>query len=178
MGYLKTGRLIFLLVLAGFFLGAQLHAADVFTDRDDYPPGDTVQITGTDFWADEMVTIQVTHLDGNTPPTSDYDPWDVIANGFGIFDTYWYVPEDALAETLLVTAEGQSSGLIATTIFTDCNTILVFTTSIPDSLCSGEQYEFCATLYEGCPGGGFAPLPGRPVLFFINEGNCGVNVGQ
>jgi hypothetical protein len=157
---------------------ADLSAATVFTDRPDYPPGDVVQITGTDFWSNETVSVQVTHLDGMTPPTPEYDPWDVIANSFGNFDTYWDVPEDALGETLLVTAEGQSSGLIATTTFTDNNTRMILLSDIPDTLCPGSSIEVCITLYEHCPGGSWAELPNRPILFFVNEGNCGVNVGQ
>ncbi|MEW5923935.1 MAG: hypothetical protein AB1746_08115, partial [Candidatus Zixiibacteriota bacterium] len=169
---------IVVLLLFGFFIGAQLNAATVFTDKMDYPPEDTVLITGTDFWANETVTVQVTHFDGNTPETPSYDPWNVVANSYGIFEANWVVPEDALAETLVVTAEGQNSGYIASTIFSDCNSILVLSSFLEDTLCPGNPIEFCVTLYEPCPGGGYAPLVNRPILFFLNDGNCGVNVGQ
>ncbi|UCD17484.1 MAG: hypothetical protein JSV44_00830, partial [Candidatus Zixiibacteriota bacterium] len=131
-----------------------------------------------DFWAHETVTVQITHLDGSTPPTESYDPWDVQANSYGIFDTYWEVPEDALGETLQVNAEGQSSGLQATAIFTDANSVLLPSSIVGDTLCPGDSVEFCVTLYQPCSGDSLAPLPNRPILFFINVGNCGVNVGQ
>ena len=104
-----------------FLAAAPLSATEVFTDRPDYPPGDSVVIMGIEFQSYETVTVQVTHLEGLTPPTEDYDPWDVNADDFGDFETFWIVPEAALGETLLVTATGQSSVLEATTIFTDCN---------------------------------------------------------
>jgi hypothetical protein len=155
-----------------------LHAADVFTDRPDYPPGDTAIITGTGFWPDEVVTVQVTHLDGETPQNEAYEPWDVMTNGYGIFDAYWVIPEDALGEVLLLTAEGQSSGLRATTTFADNATVLVWGGAIPDTMCPNNGFDFCAILYEQCIGGTYSPLPNRPLYFFINVGNCGVNVGQ
>ncbi len=167
-----------MLLLFGFFIGAQLNAATVFTDKTDYPPDDTVLITGTDFWANETVTVQVTHYDGNTPATPDYDPWNTVANSYGIFDTYWVVPEDALSETLLVTAQGQTSGLIATTIFADANTILVPLTNMEDPFCPGDSFEYCVALYQRCPRNVYEPLPNRPILFFINDGTCGVDVSQ
>jgi len=162
-----------------FFSGSllsQAMAAEVFTDRPDYPPGDEVIITGLDFAANEVVTVQVTFLNGNTPATPDYDAWNVTANSFGNFETTWIVPEDAVSETLLVTAEGQTSGWIATTTFTDATTLLYL--NYEPVACAGSEVNVCATLLEQCGGGSAAPLPNRMILFFITEGNCGVDVGQ
>ena len=57
------------------------------------------------------------------------------------------------------------------------NTIIGFVTSIPDSVCPGESLLVCVELMQNC-GGSEAPLPNRQLLFFITEGNCGVDVGQ
>ncbi|RKX23127.1 MAG: hypothetical protein DRP51_01225, partial [Candidatus Zixiibacteriota bacterium] len=159
-------------------LSATAFTTELFTDRADYPPGDSVVIIGVAFQAGETVMVQVTHLDGDTPDLPVYDPWDVESDTYGDFETFWIVPDTALGETLLVTATGQSSGLVATTTFTDCNTTLSLTTSIPDPICPGTIIDVCASLFEKCKGGTLAPLENRPVLFFVNEGNCGVNVGQ
>ena len=172
-----TALTLFMFLCLGGVLSSQAYAAAVYTDRPDYPPTDSVVITGMDFWSGETVEVRVTHLDGDTPATPDYDPWNVTANSYGNFETYWIVPEDALGDTLVVTATGQSSGLTAATTFTDCNTRLVLTLDYT-TVCPGTPIDVCAELYEQCPGGYYEPLPNRPILFFVNEGNCGVNVGQ
>ncbi len=164
------------LAFLGSAFATPANAAEVFTDKLDYPPGDNVIITGIDFNTSETVTVRITHLDGGTPATSDYDPWDVIANSFGNFETIWVVPEDAVGETLLVTATGLTSGLIATTTFTDATTLLYLTYDNP--ICTSATSTVCAILLEKCTGSTTTPLPNRPILFFIAEGNCGVDVGQ
>jgi hypothetical protein len=159
-------------------LASPIFATEVFTDREDYPPGDQVVIVGIDFWAFEPVTVQVTHYDGGTPSSPEYDPWTVIADDYGDFETYWMVPEDALGETLQVTATGQNSGLVATCLFTDRSTVMSWTTAPPATICPGETFEVCVNLSEKCTGGGLAPLENRAINFFLNDGDCGVDVGQ
>ncbi len=171
-----TITFLFILLFIGGALSSHAMAAQIYTDQLDYPPGDQVIITGVGFMADEPVTVQVTQLDGFTPVTPDYDPWEVYANGFGNFETSWIVPEDAVGETLLVTATGQTSNYVATTTFTDATTLLSLTYDM--QVCPNSLTDVCAVLMQKCPGGTNAPLANRPILFFINEGNCGVNVGQ
>jgi len=112
---------VFILLCLGGVLSSQAYGAVVYTDRADYPPGDSVVITGAGFWSGEPVRLWVTHVDGATPMTPDYEPWEIPANSYGNFETYWIVPEDALGSTLQITAAGQTSGLIATTTFTDAS---------------------------------------------------------
>jgi hypothetical protein len=101
-------------------LGSMATAATVTTDTTDYPPGGTVTIFGTGFQANESVSVQVAHADGNPLDGSGHDPWSVSASGSGSFTTYWDVPyDDNLGEVMLVTATGQTSGLVATTTFSD-----------------------------------------------------------
>jgi len=84
-------------------LSATAFTTELFTDRADYPPGDSVVIIGVAFQAGETVMVQVTHLDGDTPDLPVYDPWDVESDTYGDFETFWIVPDTALGETLLVT---------------------------------------------------------------------------
>lgn|GEM_PF-3562909 len=154
-------------------------AATVTTDFPDYPPGDTVWISGAGFAVKESVTVQVKHVDTTITGGLGHDPWKIRANNSGNFTTYWVVPyDDNVGETLRVEATGQSSGLFATTTFSDVNSILTFTTSIPETLCAGDTIQVCANLVQKCPGNTTQPLPGRDILFFINPGNCGANIGQ
>ena len=52
---------------------------------------------------------------------SGHDPWYVNADGGGNFTSDWLVEEDSLNQTLLLTADGQSSGLHAEVTFTDAS---------------------------------------------------------
>ncbi len=171
----------FFLTFCGLAFSAQLNAATVsatiYTNAPDYVPGDSVVIAGSGFWAGETITVQITPTDGTPSGGEAYDPWDVAADGNGDFETYWIVPDDALGEEMLVEATGQSSGLYATTTFTDCNTRLQII-SIPTSVPTGQNFQITALLEQRCGGGTFAPLEGRTVLFFLTEQNCGVDIGQ
>ncbi len=158
------------------FLGLAF-AAQVSTDRPDYPPGDTVWITGSGFSGGESVTVQVTHVDTLIRGGVGHDPWTVKANG-GAFTTYWVVPlDDNGGESLKVTATGKSSGRVAFAYFMDVNTILTFVT-IPETVNVGDTFCITANLKENCGGNPDAPLKDRIVLFFLTEANCGVDVGQ
>ncbi len=111
--------------LALAFLGSfpQLASAQtpsVATDLADYAPGATAQITGSGFWPNEIVTLQVTHADGTPDGGAGHEPWTVTAGPLGSFTTSWYVdPDDSLGSTFLLTAVGRDSGLTAETTFTD-----------------------------------------------------------
>ncbi len=158
------------------FLGLAL-AAQVTTDRLDYPPGDTVWITGSGFSGGESVTVQVTHVDTLVTGGVGHNPWTVKANG-GAFTTYWVVPyDDNGGESLKVTATGKISGRVAFAYFMDVNTILTFVT-IPETINVGDTFCITANLKENCGGNPDAPLKNRIVLFFLTEANCGVDVGQ
>lgn len=149
-------------------------AASVLTDTTDYAPGDSVIITGGGFWADETVTIDITNI--LNPGLGDAEPWDVYADANGAIETYWIVPEEAIDQKFILTAEGQSSGLFASTMFTDGNTNLVFTQDLAD-VCPGQTVTVCAYLSQKCQGNLYAPLENRAILFFINPGDCGNDVG-
>ncbi|MBI3871937.1 MAG: hypothetical protein HY304_02535 [candidate division Zixibacteria bacterium] len=155
--------------------------ATIMTDKADYAPGETVVITGSGFRASETVNVQVTHADGATSGEG-HEPWTVGADAAGGFVTFWVVPfDDNGGATLLATATGLTSGSVATTTFTDANTVLVITTAMADTLCPGgigDSITICARLTAPCSGGSSAAVVNRPVIFFFNPGNCGANVGQ
>src|SRR5262245_44571480 len=48
--------------------------AEVWTDKADYNPEDTVKITGTGFAASETVTLQVKHTDGTVEGGEGHEP--------------------------------------------------------------------------------------------------------
>src|SRR5882724_10361854 len=106
-----------------FFVNAALGQATVTTDRLDYPPGDTVIITGSGFTPGETVTLQVLHdpTGGDDSTSAAHQPFTIIADSLGNINSYWEVPldEDELGATLKLTADGQTSLLHAETTFTD-----------------------------------------------------------
>jgi hypothetical protein len=121
-----------------FFLFALLIAdknfsQTVVTDKTDYPPGDTVHITGGGWQPGESVKLQTVHQDvnGDNDTSAAHQPWLINADSSGNINSFWVVPtdEDELGATLKLTADGQSSLAHSETIFTDA-----VTQSTPQSL--------------------------------------------
>jgi len=73
-------------------------AATVVTDQDDYPPYSIVWITGAGFQSGETVSNQVVQVAGPAPGTA-YEPWGVVADASGGFETSWFVFSDELLNT-------------------------------------------------------------------------------
>ncbi|MEO7861315.1 MAG: LEPR-XLL domain-containing protein, partial [Nitrospirales bacterium] len=144
-------------------------ATVVTTDKADYSPGETAEITTSNTSADglkfgdgEQVQFQVTRTDGIQDYAMGNLPW-YVTDGVGGFDAYqeydangqavdrntdgmadwirpdndgtvngsistnWFVEDQYLGASLLLTATGQTSGAVATTEFTDS---AAFTSSI------------------------------------------------
>ena len=87
----------------------------IASDKDDYPPGGDVILSGADWRPDEIVHIRVNDDQGET--------WhrdvDVVADANGAIRDEFQLP-DWFVATYVVTATGPLSG-IATTTFTDSN---------------------------------------------------------
>lgn len=105
-----------------------LLAASVWTDKNDYAPGDTAVITAADFQVGETVEFQVLHNDGVPNTGGGHEPWQVVDGGPDDLDgkadgyllTTWYVnPDDSADSSFDLTATGLSSGKVATHTFTD-----------------------------------------------------------
>ena len=72
---------------------------------------------GTGFQPGETVNMIVVEL---TPNQQSFEPWDVVADENGDFETSWYIfSEEFRGATFQATATGQSSQLTASATFTD-----------------------------------------------------------
>jgi hypothetical protein len=139
-------------ILFSFVTTSVFGQVTVSTDKNDYPPGATVLITGSGFIPGETVTLQVTHVgEGDNSTSAAHAPWDVVADVDGNINSTWLVPqdEDELGATLLLTADGQSSGLHATTTFTDAAAINLTSNPVATSgsltICAGTSVTFTAS---------------------------------
>ena len=93
--------------------------AKVRTDKFDYHPGESVQITGSGFAPGEPVTLQVTHISGANDGAG-HQPFSTSANDAGQIADQWYVdPDDSSHAIFALSAKGQTSGREARTAFTD-----------------------------------------------------------
>ncbi|MFM7322811.1 MAG: Ig-like domain-containing protein, partial [Armatimonadota bacterium] len=107
-----------LFAAVGGVAGAKsMRFASVTTDQPDYYPGDTVVISGQGWESGETVDLHI-----ETSCHCDHDAWNgqSIANGDGDFENRdFVVQEEHLGVTFTLTATGESSGLVATHVFTD-----------------------------------------------------------
>jgi hypothetical protein len=83
--------------------------ATIWTDKQDYLPGDTVTISGTGFAPDSNINVRVTR------PDSTVGSWSVASNGAGDFTTTYLL--DGITGTYIVTATDGTN--TATTTFND-----------------------------------------------------------
>jgi hypothetical protein len=107
---------------SAFLISSSGNAA-ITTDKTDYHPGETVVISGSGFQPGETVDFLM-HVEPLTSPDTVLTPSVADANGNFVNTTFVVRRSDANV-TLTLTATGESSGLIAQTIFTD-----IFITSI------------------------------------------------
>src|SRR5207249_7555264 len=90
-------------------------SASVTTDKIDYPPGDTVTISGKGWQPGETVAM-VLHEE----PTQKEKKLTAIADATGAFANTKYGPDKHdLGVAYTLTATGQTSGFVAQTTFTD-----------------------------------------------------------
>src|ERR1041385_2990934 len=86
--------------------------ATLTTDREDYPPFSYVYFHGTGFQPGETVNMIVVELSRADPVS--FQPWDVVADANGQFETGWCICSAQFSGAALqTTATGQSSGRIA-----------------------------------------------------------------
>src|SRR5438874_7764219 len=95
------------------------NSATLTTDRQDYPPYSYVYFHGSGFQPGETVDMLVVETD---PVQQSFDPWSVVADANGEFDTSWFVfSSDFEGASFLATATGETSQLTASATFTDAN---------------------------------------------------------
>ena len=155
--------------------------ATISTDQPDYPPGSTVIITGSGFQPGESVTLQVHHYDanGDNDTSPAHQPWTVTADANGNVSATWLVPadEDELGATLLLTADGQSSGLHAEVTFTDSGAFSYTTTSGHSSSVSmipGTSNNTSLSVDVNAPKNN---LTTDVSLSFVSTGSPGITIG-
>ena len=95
--------------------GTTAPAPTIQSDKDDYAPGETVTLTGSNWQPGESVHINVNDDEGNTWSRNA----DVTADENGAIRDEFQLP-DWFVATYKVTATGEQSG-VATTSFTDGN---------------------------------------------------------
>lgn len=139
--------------LLAILLTAPASAQTVITDYPDYYPGETVVITGAGWWPGEVVSLR---LDQH-PTLHEPYVFTSTADSTGAFRNSDYVVEDQdLGTSFDLVATGLSSGLVATTFFTDSpkvGSVLVGDQS--GAMCSttGGTATYSITVSRGSGGG-------------------------
>jgi plastocyanin len=127
------------------FRVANVFAPEVFTDKPNYQPGQTAFIFGSGFASNELITLQVVHLNGTAEGGEGHEAWNVMADEFGNFTSTWFVnPDDSAGSMFLLTAIGNSSGLTAEYVFSDGSANLDTCANGPTSApvqCTGENWD-------------------------------------
>jgi len=161
-----TALLFFAFVLPGLAFSQ----ATVATDKLDYPPGDTVLISGTGFSPMEEITLLVTHMDSGLVITDSviHEPWQVFADADGNFFSSWIIPLDGdeAGALLKLTADGNSSGLHAEVFFTDAVQTKISGLSPFQNSC-GVSTVTVQALLEYKSGPNYFPLVGKTVNFTL-----------
>ncbi|MGY4320585.1 MSCRAMM family protein [Bradyrhizobium sp. JR3.5] len=130
----------------------------VTTDLSDYAPGSTASFTAWNVTPGGSIQFTVWHTIGAGPdgiwgtaddqlgtPLSGSTPWTVTDGGFGDLDgtvngsitTSWYVNSDAANQSFLLTASDGTTGLLATTGFTDATQFIDLTFQDTQTVTSG-----------------------------------------
>jgi len=97
---------------------ASTQSPSVSTDSPAYVAGELVTATGRDFVPGEIVTLQVTHVDGTAESGMGHEPTTVIVGSDGNFQFTW-TPNaaDIAGPQLLVTLSGNASADVAPATF-------------------------------------------------------------
>ena len=112
----KKGIFSPILILLLLLVSMSGTAQTVTTNKSDYMPGEYVIITGTGWLAGETVNMVINHQIFNHPDQNLFAIAD--ANG-KIFNDNYIIALTDLGESFLLTATGQTSGSVASVVFTD-----------------------------------------------------------
>jgi hypothetical protein len=112
---------------------AQAQGPVVTTDQPDYAPGTTAQFTATGFQPSELLDFSVAVADDSGLWVPDIAWADIAADSSGGASVQYVVPNTWAGKTLQLTVMGLTSGLMATTTFTDAAAANVnfFTNGLP-----------------------------------------------
>jgi hypothetical protein len=125
----KSFTISSLTALAAFCLcmTAQAQGPLVVSDKDDYAPGETAMFQAAGFQPNELLDFSVAIQDENGGWVPDIAWADVPADASGGAEVDYVVPQTWADKTLQLTVMGLSSGLVATTTFTDSVTSVTVT---------------------------------------------------
>jgi hypothetical protein len=125
-------------------------APTVATDKFAYTAGEVAAITGAGFVPGEVVLLRVGHVVG-TDEGEAHLPFVTVSDGEGRIAEQWAVPStDTGGRLLQLTAEGQSSGLVATSSLS-ATAIMIVDDSGPDDYPGQKDLNFFTFDY-GLPG--------------------------
>jgi sugar lactone lactonase YvrE len=120
----------------------------VSTDKPDYAPNTTVKISGTGWTPGETVTLVLHEQPANDPDVT----FTAVANNSGSIQNSAFKP-DVHDEQInfILTAEGQTSGVFAQTVFADSTYSTQLSSPTPTSGGAGTVVNATATLQYGIP---------------------------
>ncbi len=105
--------------------------AAMATDKGDYQPGEWATITGRGFAPNEVVKLQVTHVNG-LADGNGHEPFYAASDEAGNLSARWYVdPDDSLGSKLLLSGVGQTSAVGGKATFWDAGAISLTTLGSP-----------------------------------------------
>ncbi|WP_299577863.1 MBG domain-containing protein, partial [uncultured Sunxiuqinia sp.] len=139
----------------------------IFTDKDDYWPGEWVIITGSGWVDDDSVLVTLTHIDPNIP-SHTHDPWYLIPDANGDIYDEWYVLEQELGTAFQLTALGYNTGWFAETFFTDAYQTQLINLGPTEGIC-GENIEVTAQLQYKQGGGSWQNVAGETLTFILGS---------
>jgi len=132
---------LLILFFTGTFTVVLSQTAKVFTDKDDYIPGEWVIITGTGWQNDDSVYLVLTHLYPLPEPYHSHLPWFVYPDSDGRFFYRWFVLAQESGTSFELTAQGFAGGIAsehyAVTYFKDAAITNVTVNGSP--FCAGQS---------------------------------------
>ncbi|MCH7877925.1 MAG: hypothetical protein IH914_01235, partial [candidate division Zixibacteria bacterium] len=155
------------------------------TDREVYPPEALVNIYGSGYLPGEPVSLTIKYQDSLFNEAGPDFSVSAVADTSGQFEVSWTIPADGgISDTLILQGLGALSGRMAGTVVHTANTILTLTILASDTLCPAgtvgapDSFVVRANLAQFCSKEVTANLAGREILFFLNPGDCGVEIAQ
>ena len=115
-----TGAMFTLVLLGSSSFLAQEQSGGppiVVADKTGYFAGETVAITGNGFAGEELITLQVKHVDGGAEPGAGHDPFAVWTDADGSFSASWAVGDDVAGHNFHLSVSGAATGSLPALAF-------------------------------------------------------------
>ena len=144
----KVASILFILLISGICAIVRSQSSIVYTDKDNYIPGEWVIISGTGWQADDSVQLTLKHLDPLPLPYHSHDPWFVRPDADGRILFGWLVLEQESGTSFELGAQGFVRGIPSTdyavTYFRDGAITSVTVTGSP--FCAGQSISVSYTI--------------------------------